>query len=227
MYLTENSSPSTLVYLDAIWLEVNYEELTEKTLTTGVKHDWKFSEEPAFDISEQNTGFWKRFKNIFNKNKLEISLVMPDGQETKNGLIIQESKIKINKKATNFRPGLYKLKIKQDNEIIIQEFSWGVLAINTNKSIYLPNETAYLQMAALKDDGHTICDANLKLEITSPNGELFSVTVQKSGECGPNNITDKPDYFAYYQVEEQGVYQMTLTNLDKGYTINDSFEVRD
>ena len=102
-------------------------------------------------------------------------------------------------------------------------------------------------MAALRDDGHTICDANLNLEIVSPSGDWVSVTVERSGQCGPDNVTDVPDYFAYYELPtatqrgtdaEQnaeltqnelitGIYQMKLTNLDNGYEIEDSFEVRE
>ena len=50
--------------------------------------------------------------------------------------------------------------------------------------------------------------------------------IQYSGECHANNVTDVPDYFAYYQVEETGKYEMRLTNLDNGYEIIDTFEVR-
>jgi len=138
-------------------------------------------------------------------------------------------------KPSEFRPGLYKLIVKiEDNstsspevQMFEQEFRWGVLAINTNKSIYLPNEQAYIQIAALQDDGHKICDANLKLEITEPNGQVASPEVQKSGECGPDNVTDIPDYFAFYQIAATGTYQMRLTNLNNGYEIEDSFEVRE
>jgi len=138
-------------------------------------------------------------------------------------------------KPSEFRPGLYKLVIKiEDNstglseiQVFEQEFRWGVLAINTNKSIYLSNEQVYIQIAALKDDGHTICDADLRLEIISPTKELSSVSVERSRKCGPDNVTDVPDYFAYYQINATGTYQMKLTNLDTGYEIEDSFEVRD
>ncbi|MFQ6050056.1 MAG: hypothetical protein ACE5J0_03435, partial [Candidatus Paceibacterales bacterium] len=116
-----------------------------------------------------------------------------------------------------------------------QDFAFGVLAINTNKSIYISDkqqgtsDTAYIQIAALDDNGQTICDAELELRIT--NQELgiettFSTeegTIQKSADCGVDNITEKPDYFAYYQVGEPGTYQMKLTNLDTGYEITDSF----
>ena len=54
-----------------------------------------------------------------------------------------------------------------------------------------------------------------------------SLPIEKSGECGPNNVTDRPDYFAYYKTKGAGVYQMKLINLDTGHEITDSFEVRD
>ncbi|MDI6795193.1 MAG: hypothetical protein QME81_20405, partial [bacterium] len=52
-------------------------------------------------------------------------------------------------------------------------------------------------------------------------------TIHYSDTCGANNVTDVPDYFAYYRVGEPGEYQMKLTNLDNGYEIEDSFEVRE
>jgi hypothetical protein len=231
------------------------------------------------------------------------------------------------------------------------EFTWGVLAINANKSIYLPGEKAFFQMAVLDTLGHTVCDANLTLEITTPSGkktiftteeiqiattteetatstieeattskeitttteeitttteetipiqetttteittstaenatpteatslqeqinqetttseeattenenlnqeienqpssflekikkflgisevsaeELFYGKIEKSGECGSDNVTDKPDYFAFYDVSETGQYQIKLTAKTKEGTfeIYDSFDARD
>ena len=136
-----------------------------------------------------------------------------------------------------FKPGLYKiiLKVKEDGKtrVFEQDFTWGVLAINVNKSIYLSGEEAYLQMGALRNDGHTICDANLVLSIkyqVSSNETILSTedgTILYSGRCSGNNVTDVPDYFAYYTVGEVGVCEMKLTNLDNGYEITDAFEVRD
>ncbi len=82
-------------------------------------------------------------------------------------------------------------------------------------------------MAALTFDGHTICNANLKLEIVSPDNKHTYPNIQRSGECLGNNITQTPDYFTYYQVNAIGTYLMKLTNLDNGYEISDSYEVRD
>jgi len=220
-----------VVFVDSIWVEAKYVEFKKAEIKViSLKRHFKGYEEPEFNIEELDK------KGIITQlfRKIEIIDVSIWDYSTNKKLDIPSevkgSEIKI-KKPKDFRPGLYKLKVeyKEENELktLEQEFTWGVLAINVNKSIYLPGEQAYIQIAALRDDGHTICDANLKLEITSPSGEQFSAPVQKSGECGPNNVTEKPDYFAYYQVGEVGIYEMELTNLDNGYKIKDSFEVRE
>jgi len=154
----------------------------------------------------------------------EIQTILKDGKES--------FEIKFPKTSKNkFRPGLYKIKIGLETKDTIflteQDFRWGVLAINTNKSIFLPNENAYIQMAALKDDGHTICDANLELEIISPSGKIDNPEVEMSGDCGPDNVTEKPDYFVNYTTGEAGIYKMELTNLGNGYKTADYFEVKE
>ncbi len=228
------NSKFSSVYLDSVWLEIDYEEIIQETITIKkIKHDWKMNEEPEFDLSERDNKILSFFRSLVGKKEVDAYLLTPNSRETKEGIVIQENKIKVTKlKKNSFQPGLYKLRIKQSDQISIQEFTWGVLAINANKSIYLTNETAYLQMAVLKDDGHTVCDASLKLEITNSKFQTSILstadgTIKYSGKCGPDNVTDEPDYFTHYQLEDSGIYQMKLTNLDNGYEINDSFEVRD
>lgn len=54
----------------------------------------------------------------------------------------------------DFKPGKYQLIITDSlGNIETQEFYWGVLAINTNKSVYLPRETANLSIAVLDEQG--------------------------------------------------------------------------
>ena len=80
-----------------------------------------------------------------------------------------------------------------------------------------------LQMGVLRDDGHTVCDARLELRIKNlkfGTETLLSTedeTIHYSGECSGNNVTDVPDYFAYYTTGEVGIYEMRLTNLDNDY----------
>jgi len=242
------------IYLDAVWLEIEYikPENGEVLGMRNIEDEYDFellSNKKDFKIND-NLEF-KFYIKKKQKTNILLNLISSEGTvNIKTEVLDSGNRVtnEFNPQVQNqgndefdvvlnknnfyrFKPGKYKLKIEIENSDGIfageQEFTFGVLAINTNKSIYLPGETAYLQMAALRDDGHTICDANLKLEIAPPNGGLSSVTVQKSGECGPNNVIDVPDYFAYYWVNDVGIYQMKLSNLDNGYEIIDSFEVRE
>ncbi|MCK4520928.1 hypothetical protein KAT95_03705, partial [Candidatus Parcubacteria bacterium] len=243
------------IYIDAVWLELTYEqeqaieELEELEIDlVSSKKNFKSNEEPEFQFVYKKKDKWilgsfvdsvkklfrvydywddintvveiKDFKGRINDSNIKSEILFED-----NG----EFSLKI-KRPKNFKPGLYKIVFKIEDQEVIKEFEqdfiWGVLAINVNKSIYLPSETAYIQMAALRDNGHTLCDANLNLEIISPDGITNNPEVQISGECGPNNVIDVPDYFSYYQTNKTGLYQIKLTNLDNGYEISDSFEVR-
>ncbi|MCX6792636.1 MAG: autotransporter-associated beta strand repeat-containing protein [Candidatus Falkowbacteria bacterium] len=170
----------------------------------------------------------------------------PEGEKAELQPVIEEINgaisISLPTPSDNFLPGKYKMDVEILRGRLVfvssQDFTWGVLAINTNKSTYLPKEDAYLQMGTLSDTGNTICDANLKLKITNVNlqteTELSTSagTIEYSKTCGVNNITDNPDYFAHYQVGDPGVYDMTLQKIDPNngsviYEIKDSFEVKD
>lgn len=75
-----------------------------------------------------------------------------------------------------------------------QEFSWGVLAVNPNKTIYLPNKSANLALAVLDDKGMMVCDAKIKLEIISPEGKKLTYdtehkTIQVNPECKIHDVT--------------------------------------
>jgi hypothetical protein len=216
-------------------------EPEKKKLTIEMaKKDFNANEDLEFLVKEQKEEKAPSSSEI--KPKLQASLVNnATGKEVLTTPIIEkvsdsDFKIKI-QKPEDFRPGVYKLKVEYNGKVAEQEFNWGVLAINTNKSVYSPGEEAYLQMASLNEYGHARCNSKLELKITnSTTGaeESFSTqdgTIQKNGTCNENgvrdNVTDSPDYFAYYQVSQQGTYQMQLTNLDTGYEITDSFEVKE
>jgi len=148
-----------------------------------------------------------------------------------------EIQVTVPKSENQFKPGKYTLAVEMaDGKKVLKgerDFSWGVLTINTNKSIFLPGEMAYLQITSLNEYGRASCTSKLELKIkNSESGieKIFSTqsgTIQKSDTCGPNNVTDSPDYFAYLETGRPGIYQMRLTNLDTGYETTDSFEVRE
>ena len=142
----------------------------------------------------------------------------------------------------NFLPGKYKMEIEILKGRVVfvssQDFTWGVLAVNVNKSVYQPNESAYLQMGVLDDTGNTVCDAALKLRIRKENSQTITElstkdgTIEYSKSCGANNVTDEPDYFTHYTTGEAGRYYMSLKRIDPItgatiYEIADSFEVKE
>ena len=164
-----------------------------------------------------------------NRDNFEIDLV-----SAQNG----EYDLKIKPKKPTLRPGRYHVSARFVTEQGIkdysQDFYWGVLALNTNKATYLPNENAYLQMAVLDDQGSTICDADLILKITDPQGRMKFLktkegTIIRNPECGPNNVIDKPDYYANYVLSQSGIYKLTLTAKTKDGTrwIDDLIEVKE
>ena len=107
------------------------------------------------------------------------------------------------------------------------------MAINPNKAIYHPGETAELAFAVLDSQGEMVCDADLSLVITGPFGVRTtlstgngSITVNQ-GVCQSKELTIIPDYQSSYKVNGSGIYNLVLTaNTSSGsYTISDQFSV--
>lgn len=115
------------------------------------------------------------------------------------------------------------------------EFFWGVLAVNVDKSIYKPLETAYIQMGVVDEAGHTVCNADLELEILKDGSPIALLTtdtgtIAYSNQCDGDSFVEVPDYFAFYDIpEETGVYDLKLiaTTKNGAHTVFDSFEVKE
>lgn len=126
--------------------------------------------------------------------------------------------------APNFKPGKYRLSLTlrtlEGPVNLEQDFTWGVIAVNTNKSIYKPGDVAVIGMGVLNDDGETMCmtgnkSAKVWLTITDPNGESkeFSTenkSIRDSGECAATSVTNMADFNAIYLIEPVGIYKMNV-----------------
>ncbi len=135
-------------------------------------------------------------------------------------------------------PGKYNLNVEMKSGgytyVHEKDFSWGVLALNTNKSDYLINETAKFQIAVLDDIGDMVCDALVSLEVTSPSKKTSTLstddgTITVNDGCSKKEFIWEPDYEAYYKVnEEVGDYDVRLTAVTKSgvKTISDKFTVK-
>ena len=207
----------------------------------------------VFDLQklDEEQGFWKKIgdsiRSFFGFGTDEVT-----AKEFKMRVMSEEFKglATLNKQsdgtfaleiphARSFKPGKHVVVVEvTDGENIFyieQEFTWGVLAFNTDKSRYLPSEEGYLQMGVLSDLGHTICDASLTLTITSPMGNVIVLdtdkgTINYGEECAGDTYTTSPDYDATYQFADGiGEYEMVLTAVtDNGtYSITENIQVVD
>nr|MCW1949661.1 hypothetical protein [Candidatus Shapirobacteria bacterium] len=125
--------------------------------------------------------------------------------------------------------------IHQNNTVDLkQDFSWGVLAINPNKSVYSVGETADFSLAVLDEEGSVLCNAELDLEIIFPDGSTKILSRQNgeiivSPECRNQSFNLGPDYQSFLSLTQKGRYQISLTAKTKNgqHTIKDFFTVKD
>ena len=201
---------------------------------------------PKFTLSyDPQQGFFNRiFRSLFSDNTFvveRITLTDSNNETVPVPFAIEYHDdetwtMKAEQMPQKLRPGKYRVlvEILENDERYTDtfEFYWGVLAVNTKKSMYFPNEDVQLNFAALTDKGDTICNANLELKIIDPKNNIFEVPIKQSGACGPNNVTDVPDYIANFtQTGEWGKYTIQLQHKNEAgevvHKISDSFEVRD
>src|SRR3990172_575538 len=133
---------------------------------------------------------------------------------------------------SDFPPGKYKFILNDPHLKITQDFSWGVLAINPDRAVYLPGQEVNLAMAVLDEKGGMVCDGILSLDIVSPGGKTTTLSLEnglliRNSECWIKDIVDKPDYQAKYTPHGQGTYRMYLSaeTPNGTYNISDSFRV--
>src|SRR3989344_9346260 len=94
-------------------------------------------EEPEFNIELENSNQITGLAFLDLQN-IDIFIINPDGQEIKLEKELKKTKQGYNiklKKEKAFRAGLYKLRVKTKDYTEEQDFLWGVLAINVDKSI--------------------------------------------------------------------------------------------
>ncbi len=136
-------------------------------------------------------------------------------------------------------PGGYKLLVEVERagnvKTFEQDFTWGVLAINTNKSLFQPNETAKITMAVLNKEGDMVCNAQVELVVTDPQGDSQKLstadeTIKINDGCRKKAFIWEPDYEALFEIgSETGTYIMNLeaTTATGTHKIKDTFEVKE
>lgn len=202
------------------------------------------SKEKEISKNDQNQGreklpffsFWGFLKQAFAKEEFKVGdkvlnvsnpmiarVVDSENRPTNIDpfLMVVNEKLRISlpEPPRAFKPGKYRVELWiLKNDIVYftsTDFSWGVLAVNFNKSVFKKGDKALVSFGVLDDRGHTICDADLQMTITSPSGKtsVFSTDlgdITQNETCEPENVTQNPDYSTEFTVREMGEYQVEV-----------------
>ncbi len=129
-------------------------------------------------------------------------------------------------------PGMYSVKttlqIDGNQYSLEDEFAWGLVSLNTKKSIYKPGETADFVIVVLDNQGHPICDSDLSMTITDPQNQNTTLTSQ-------NGITKNADcglYDSQYRTNPEGNYTVNIsattpngaTSFSTYFAVKESFD---
>jgi len=218
---------------------------TDHLTSTISQKDFSTDEIPQIKINKTNPQNLITFiSQIFGKkpadlkDTIKIVVTDPDNKIVDSSYVQitanSDNQIKIAIEPEKLIPGKYEIKItdSQTNETVIQDFTWGVLVINPDQSVYSIGNTAFLAMAVLDESGDMVCNADLALTVTSPDNSVSELslsagTITRNPECRTKNITLIPDFQAFLPLSQTGTYQLKLTAITKNgsYSITDSLLV--
>ena len=195
------------------------EEIRQKTIHT-TEHDVRIGEELAIDMGLY-TG---------KKIRLEVEDVDKNRQDVEITYDRQNKKILLREK---LKPGKYKLYLYDDRDLVYKsDFTWGVLALNTDKSVYTLGDKVKFSFAVLDPKGDMVCDAQLTLEIENKTTkEKKTLTTERgikvNDVCKLHAFTLIPDYEAVFMPSSIGTYSLHLTAVvnKEAFEITDSFMV--
>lgn len=169
---------------------------------------------------------------LINKNlKEEVPVEIAAKKIDRNNIAVS-----LDPKKSEMIPGYYILEIEYEEngttKTFIQDFSWGVLALNTNKPVYKPGETAKISIGVLDQNGSMVCDADVTLKITGPKRSTTTLKTNTGGifvnpGCHVKKMILDPDFQSMYQTNGPGSYnmQLTATTQNGTHTVSDTFEV--
>ncbi len=200
----------------------------------STKTSYSLGDSPEFTFKIFKDSDLKKLKSIkqtiqqngwTDKNStISVSIVAPNGTEipvTTKFSKLKEGLFDIKVSAKRFgKPGLYTIKttlVKNGKTYTTQDqYAWGLVSLNTDRSIYRPNQTANMTIVVLDSQGHSVCDAQLTIGMISPNGTITTLSSGNGitpGECGLYN--------AQYTTSSQGNYTVNVSATSSG--INTSF----
>jgi hypothetical protein len=200
-------------------IQISRIKLTEK--------DFQLNEGVEINIGSYKPKELKVVLSKFDGNELIETELKDEEYTLENGIIKIPPKYRA-------ETGKYKITVIDENRVLYeQDFTWGVLAINFNKSVYLPGQKAKIAIAVLDETGMMVCDADLLLTVENSSFKLKDELSTNNGtiivneDCLVHGYTLNPDFESEYVFDEPGSYELTLTAItaNGSYTISDRIEV--
>lgn len=226
-----------------IWPKPPFFSPVNQNLRFGVTNDMSFAVRPAGDESDAQADAADAVSKLWVGKKADATLTLPGGEEVhaQASVTKENGQVRIAidpNTVSNLRPGKLHLKadlcVNQRTVPFEQDFLWGVLAMNPDKTVYKTGETAEISIGVLDDKGQIVCDADVELSITDPSGNVTkrstkAGSIAVSNKCHVKDIFTEPDYVASYTPAIPGTYELNLTaTIENGTrTVTDQFQVED
>ena len=195
---------------------------------TQTQSDYLITQSPQFQFQYISDSNFTKMAHLFrhtnmtqygrwhdNSTAINVQVVGPDGSPFLTNPTfkeIREGKFDIQLSSTRAaKPGLYNVTltmVKNGKTYTTQEqYQWGLVSVNTQKSIYRPGEAANFTIVVLDNGGHSVCNANIAMRITDPLGSSNILTsgsgITPESQCGL--------YDAQYTTNSAGNYTVNIT----------------
>ncbi|WP_220463364.1 hypothetical protein, partial [Nitrosopumilus sp. b3] len=158
-----------------------------------------------------------------HNNKVELDVTFEKQREGKFNIKIDP---------TDAKPGVYKIKtilnVNGKQYISENEFAWGLVSVNTVKSIYKPNDLAEFIIVVLNSTGNPVCDSNISMAITDP--ELATTTLStengiiKNPDCGLYDATYEPAINGNYTINISAETETGIAVFSTYFVVQESFD---
>src|SRR3989344_1010007 len=209
-------SAAFVLILSQGWISLSPSGLPSgKPVLSSNKKIYRVDEKPHFVLSfpKPLLNSWLEGRSVWAAEPVQTK-VYYDGQEIDLPVDVEQTgqgtEITIEPDGL-VKPGKYTVETQvATNEgpvTTTQNFAWGVLAVNTDKSIYLPGESTLIQMA---DSDYTLTDY---FEVSE--SVLFDIT-----RTGPTRIYPLAQYAMQFKVHVSQNFSGTVTE-----TLPPSFQV--
>ncbi|WP_166286501.1 MG2 domain-containing protein, partial [Candidatus Nitrosotalea sp. FS] len=213
---------------------------------TNLKSSYMMSESPEFEFKMFKDSDIKKIKKTATQSMqqdkwsekntvISIKVIAPDGIEIpikSQFKKMKEGQFDIKLVSGRYgKPGMYTIKttlVKNGKTYDTQsQYAWGLVSLNTEKSIYQPGQTANMTIVVLDSGGHPVCDANILLNVKDPNSQITSLSsvngVVSGSECGLYNAQYVTSIPGSYTVNATAIADSIKTDFSTSFLVQNNF----